>query len=430
MKNWYSAYNFHPVGQGLFTSGMLKIEGTDPYWWVFDCGTYLKKHQLDLTKEVDQLSRSVAVSRASGKPRLDIVFISHFDRDHINGLLELLAKFEVGRLVLPYISMHLRISIAMEVKTRNFSEWQLFVINPVKYIASAQDVNVERIAIVLPASTQIPENQDRLPSSSDDGVVIEPPPLRRPPIVDEGYITDSYPIEWLSPSARFNVKGIWEFVPYNDSSLVSNATAPFQKAIKKLTTTLLDPAYPGSREALKASMERIYNKTFGASPRLRNLISLFVYAGAIDCSPITRYAYSTSNYLTSANLEHLNKYCWPRHFWAYWLLLPFRVSGPKALLLTGDGSLSTKRQLKQLVDYLGQPRIDCIQVFQVMHHGAKTSWHDDVARVIAPEFSVFCAFPFGSHPHPHPAVEFALRAHGPVYCRTSYGFTLWQSPYY
>lgn len=430
VKDWYSVYNFHPVGQGLFTSGMLKIDGTDPYWWVFDCGTYLKKHQLDLTKEVDQLSRSVAASHTNGKPRLDMVFISHFDRDHINGLLELLAKFEVGRLVLPYISMHLRISIAMEVKTKNFSEWQLFVIDPVKYIASAQDVNVERITIVLPASTPIPENQDRLPFTSDGGVVIEPPPLQRPPIVDEGYIADNYPVEWLSPSARFNFKGIWEFVPYNDSSLVSNATAPFQKAIEKLTTALLDPAYPGNREAVKASMERIYNKTFGASPRLRNLISLFVYAGAIDCSTTTRYAYNTSNDLTPDNWEILSKYCCPHHFWAYGSYWPSRIGGPKSLLLTGDGSLSTKRRLKQLVDYFGKRRIDCIQVFQVMHHGAKTSWHDDVALVIAPEFSVFCAFPFGSHPHPHPAVEFALRAHGPVYCRTSYGFTLMHSPYY
>nr|WP_180204763.1 hypothetical protein [Pseudomonas sp. SbOxS1]NYU04760.1 hypothetical protein [Pseudomonas sp. SbOxS1] len=428
MKNWHSAYNFHPVGQGLFTSGVLKIKGADPYWWVFDCGTYLKKHQLDLSKEVDQLSRSVAISRSNGKPRLDMVFISHFDRDHINGLLELLAKFEVGRLVLPYIPMRLRISIAMEVKTRTFSEWQLFVIDPVKYIASAQDVNVERIALVLPASTQIPENQDRLPFASDDGVVIEPPPLRRPPFVDEGYLAGGYPVEWLSPSARFNVKDIWEFVPYNDSSLIPNASAPFQKAIGKLTTTLLDPAYPGNREAVKASMERIYNKTFGASSRLRNLISLFVYAGAINCGATPRYAYNTSNDLTSADWELLNKGSYPYHWCGYWFYPTTRVSGPKSLLLTGDGSLSTKRQLEQLVDYFGQTRIDCIQVFQVMHHGAKTSWHDDVARVIAPEFSVFCAFPFGSHPHPHPAVEFALRAHGPVYCRIGYGFTLWQTP--
>lgn len=429
MKNWYSAYNFHPVGQGLFTSGVLKIMGAEPYWWVFDCGTYLKKHQLDLTKEIDQLSHSVAISRSNGKARLDMVFISHFDRDHINGLLELLAKFEVGRLVLPYIPMHLRISIAMEVKTRTFSEWQLFVIDPVKYIASAQDVDVERIAVVLPATTQMPENQDRPPFTSDDGVVIDPPPLRRAPVVDEGYRAGSYPVEWLSPSARFNVKDIWEFVPYNDSSLTPHATAPFQKAIGKLTTTLLDPAYPGNREAVKASMERIYNKTFGASPRLRNLISLFVYAGAINCGAPARYAYVTTNDLTLADWELLNKDYYHYNCYWYWFYPPTRVSGPKSLLLTGDGSLSTKRQLGQLVDYFGQPRIDCIQILQVMHHGAKTSWHDDVARVIAPEFSIFCAFPFGSHPHPHPAVEFALRAHGPVYCRTGYGFTLWQTPY-
>ncbi|MGE1076175.1 hypothetical protein ACQJ22_27005 [Pseudomonas fragariae (ex Marin et al. 2024)] len=427
MRNWYSRYYFHPVGQDLFTSGVFQLEGADPYWWVFDCGTYLKKHQVDLTKELDQLSHSVKASRSNGKPRLDMVFISHFDRDHISGLLELLAEFEVGRLVLPYVPLHLRISIALDVRTSTFSKWQMFVIDPVKYIASAQDVNVERVSLVLPASTQMPDNQDILPITSDDGVLIEPAPLRQPTIVDEGYLAGSYPIEWLRPSTRFSIKGIWEFIPYNDSSLKPNATAPFQKAIGKLTTTLLDPAYLGNRGAVKASMERIYNKTFGASSRLRNLISLFVYAGPINDGATARYAYSTSNDLTSVHWELLNKICYP--FYRHWFHECARVSGPKSLLLTGDGSLSTTRQLEQLVDYLGQPRIDCIQVFQVMHHGAKTSWHDDVARVIGPEFSVFCAFPFGSHPHPHPAVEFALRAHGPVHCRTGYGFTLWQAPF-
>lgn len=427
MNNWYSGFNFHPVGQGLFTSGVFQLDGTAPYWWVFDCGTYLKKHQVDLTKEIDLLSESVTISRSGRTPRLDMVFISHFDRDHINGLLELLAKFKVGRLVLPYIPLGLRISIAMEVKASTFSDWQLFVIDPVKYIASAQNLNVERVSIVLPASMQMPENQDILPITSDDGVFIEPPPLRRPTIVDEGYIAGSYPVEWLSPSTRFNIKGIWEFVPYNDSSLKANATAPFQKAIGKLTSTLLDPAYLGNRGAVKASMERIYNKTFGASPRLRNLISLFVYAGPINCRATKGYAYNTSNDLTPAFWELMNKVRHP-YYW-YWFHPRARVGGAKSLLLTGDGSLSTSRQLEQLVDYLGQSRIDCIQVFQVMHHGAKTSWNDDVAEVINPEFSVFCAFPFGSHPHPHPAVEFALRAHGPVYCRTGYGFTLWQAPF-
>ena len=427
MKNWYSGYNFHPVGQGLFTSGVFQLEGAEPYWWVFDCGTYLKKHQVDLTKELDQLRHSVEKSRFNGKPRLDMVFISHFDRDHINGLLELLVKFEVSRLVLPYIPLHLRISIAMEVRTSTFSEWQLFVIDPVKYIASAQNLNVERVTLVLPASTLMSDNQDILPNTSDDGVFIEPPPLRRPTIVEEGYLAGSYPVEWLSPYTRFNIKDLWEFVPYNDSSLKPHASAPFQKAIGKLTATLLDTAYKGDRGAIKASMERIYNKTFGASPRLRNLISLFVYAGPINGSTNSRYTYNTSNELTSADWEMLNEIGYP-YYW-YWFLLPARVSGPKSLLLTGDGSLSSSRQLEQLVDYLGQPRIDSIKVFQVMHHGAKSSWHDDVAGVIAPEFSVFCAFPFGSHPHPHPAVEFALRAHGPVYCRTGYGFTLWQLPF-
>lgn len=428
MKNWYSGYNFHPVGQGLFTSGVLKIEGSEPYWWVFDCGTYLRMHHPDLTSEINKLLNVVAHSRSNGKPRVDLVFISHFDRDHICGLLELLRKFEVGRLVLPYVPLHKRIRIALEIRTGSFSDWQLFLIDPVRYIASAAGINVERIAVVLPSTSEtLGDSPNDLPIPSDDGVFIEPPPSRRPIIVEEDYVAGSYPVEWLSPSARFNIKGLWEFVPYNDSSLEQNASRPFQKIIRKLSSTLLDPEYLGSRDAVKASMERVYDKVFGATPRLRNLISLFVYAGAMNCGSETQYAYCTSNELSSSDWDYLNNSHWP--YYRFWLSPRAKLDSTKSLLLTGDGSLKTARQLKKLVDYLGQSRIDCVKVFQVMHHGAKTSWHENVARVIAPEYSVFCAFPFGPHPHPHPAVEFALRAHGPVHCRTGYGFSLWQTPY-
>lgn len=433
MTPWQARYNFHPVGQGLFTSGAVLVGGYEPFWWVFDCGTYLSAHFKDLSHEITSLSDLVTESRSDCDPKLDLVFISHFDRDHICGLIELLQTFNVRRLVLPYMSLRKRLSIMLEGQSRVLKDWQLFALDPIKYISSRPGINVERISIVPPSNSTQQEDRKfiELPQLDDD-LIIEPPPLRPPVTFDENYLPGSFPIEWLSPSATFSVKAVWEFVPYNDSSYEKKVSKPFQKIIRKLSNTILDPSYTGNLEAVKRSMERVYNKTFGANDRARNLISLFVYTGPIDCSWNKGYAVFTSNQLTATDFEKFN--CWPYHslyapsyFWNY--LYAMNITTPKSLLLTGDGSLKTKKRLNELVNYLGEQRIENVKVLQVMHHGAITSWHNDVARVINPEYSVFSAFPFGRHPHPHPTVEFALRAHGPVYCRVGYGFGLWQSPF-
>lgn len=433
MTPWQAIYNFHPVGQGLFTSGAVLVEGSEPFWWVFDCGTYLSDHFKDLSHEIASLSELVTESRSDCAPKLDLVFISHFDRDHICGLIELLQTFNVRRLVLPYMSLRKRLSIMLEGQSRSLKHWQLFALEPIRYISSTPGINVERILIVPPSSsTEQDREQENRPVTElpplDDDLIIDPPPLRPPVTLNENYLPGSYPIEWLSPSAKFSVKGVWEFIPYNDSSFEKKASKPFQKIIRKLSNTILDPSYPGSLEAVKCSMERVYNKIFGASGRARNLISLFVYTGAINCSSDKYYAVFTSNHLTAKDFEKFNSWQYllhaPYYLWPY----AYAIDTPKSLLLTGDGSLKTKKRLNELVAYLGEQRIENVKVLQVMHHGAITSWHDDVARVINPEYSVFSAFPFGRHPHPHPAVEFALRAHGPIYCRVGYGFSLWQRP--
>jgi hypothetical protein len=429
MAKWQASYNFHPVGQGLFTSGAVIAGGSEPFWWVFDCGTYLSAHFKDLSNQIAALLDLVTESRMDCAPKLDVVFISHFDRDHICGLIELLRTFNVGRLVLPYMSLRKRMSIMLDTKSGSLKPWQVFALDPIRYISSTPGINVQRISLVPPSN--YPEQDDgasiELPLL-DDGLIIEPPPLRPPVTFDEDYLPGSYPIEWLSPSAKFLVKSVWEFIPYNDSSFEKKVSGPFQKIIRKLSNTILDPSYPGSREAVKRSMERIYNKKFGAKDKARNLISLFVYTGAIDCSSDNDHSFFTSNQLTARDFENINRWqycmCAPFYFWNY--VYAVDISTPKSLLLTGDGSLKTKKRLNELVAYLGEQRIENVRVLQVMHHGAITSWHDEVARVINPEYSVFCAFPFGQHPHPHPAVEFALRAHGPIYCRVGYGFSLWQ----
>lgn len=94
-----NVFKFRPIGQGLFYTGSL-FDGK--YNFVYDCGTDSAKCYLD--KEIDKLKFEIRNHDSNtGKPILNFVVISHLHKDHISGLQQLLKKFKVKQLYLPYI---------------------------------------------------------------------------------------------------------------------------------------------------------------------------------------------------------------------------------------------------------------------------------------------------------------------------------------
>jgi hypothetical protein len=85
---------FYPVGQGAFYSETHKL-GDRTFTMVYDCGSStLKKKEMEKIIEDAFAENSV----------IDVLFISHFHADHVNGI-ELLAKrCEVKLVVLPLIT--------------------------------------------------------------------------------------------------------------------------------------------------------------------------------------------------------------------------------------------------------------------------------------------------------------------------------------
>lgn len=99
-----------PVGQGGFHVGTLRYPASSPayappgFLYVYDCGSEPKRH---VRRAIDEL-RGV---RADGK--LDLLVLSHFDRDHICGtphLLRARGGFAVDTVMLPFVDMAERIA--------------------------------------------------------------------------------------------------------------------------------------------------------------------------------------------------------------------------------------------------------------------------------------------------------------------------------
>jgi hypothetical protein len=84
----------HPVGQGAFYSERyIDKEGKSKHLMVYDCGSNSPR----------KLEREIS-SSIKEKETINILFISHFDFDHVSGLAYLKRKYHIEKVVMPLIS--------------------------------------------------------------------------------------------------------------------------------------------------------------------------------------------------------------------------------------------------------------------------------------------------------------------------------------
>lgn len=97
----------HGVGQGSFHSASVEARAGGRSYrfdYVYDCGA-LKNRQIaqELKRAIDRMD--VEQRQGMGdKGFVDLLVLSHYDKDHMNGAELLTAKFRVNRIVVPFIS--------------------------------------------------------------------------------------------------------------------------------------------------------------------------------------------------------------------------------------------------------------------------------------------------------------------------------------
>lgn len=100
---------FHPVGQGAFYTEKI-VTATKTYNIVYDCGSIT-------AKELVHLDKQIKGAFAEGED-IDLLFISHFHADHINGIGHLKKEYKIHKVVLPYLDektkVLTRISLTLE----------------------------------------------------------------------------------------------------------------------------------------------------------------------------------------------------------------------------------------------------------------------------------------------------------------------------
>ena len=183
----------HAVGQGGFFFGSLRYSGKE-FCYVYDCGA---SNKTPLNREIDRVLEErnyINVEEADTdneeKPIINVLFLSHYDFDHVRGLIYLLERFHVKRVVLPYLYRKDKTAALL----KNAGWWRRdrgsaanimeFISNSVEWLIAR---NVEDV-IQIPRENDLPAlpptlgGDDRGDSpfpSDDDGDRAGPvPPLR------------------------------------------------------------------------------------------------------------------------------------------------------------------------------------------------------------------------------------------------------------
>ncbi len=423
-RDFHFAYDFFPVGQGLFAAGFLLRSGVCGFAWVYDCGT-----------SSDRALMSRALKRLGGHLRthgyVDLLILSHFDHDHISGVCELLKSFKVKRLMLPYMPLAERLVLAFEEGIDATDPMIEFFVNPVSYLLGQGDQGIDEVVFVPASGSDGPAPTDDSPNvdqPSDEGNFQIRPRPRDASSDDERALapTDgrgSAGIVFLRPGSVITSRSwLWEFVPYNDDAPKA-ITDDFVRDVAAKRDKLLSADVDERGNCLEELRES-YDAHFGSKSRKRNIISLFVYAGPLTGHSVRQALVHACRWVQKPPRQPF--------FWCYEWERLWNLHGslvPCSVLYSGDGYLNTKSRLKKLTTYLGGKRMSQVGVFQVMHHGAKANWREGVAIAIAPVFSVFCSDPEYQYKHPAAGVVRDFWRFGPVQVDKTMGFTVegwWQ----
>ena len=89
MMTYHIQRTFHPIGQGAFYS-----ERHDDFNIVYDCGA----------RPLSPYAKSLVQSVFTASDKIDVLFISHFDYDHVSTISLLMRKVKkIKKVVLPLL---------------------------------------------------------------------------------------------------------------------------------------------------------------------------------------------------------------------------------------------------------------------------------------------------------------------------------------
>jgi hypothetical protein len=388
-----------PVGQGGFHTGELCI-GSARLRYIYDCGSTNQAH---IDSAVVNYAKSIPKENGQDKPMVDVLFISHFDNDHIKGLETLFRHVTIKKAVIPYVDHYERLYLYAAASSEGgvSKEFQSYLSNAYGWLMEKE---VEQIVVVggdgdvgPPGSSDSAPNREVTSEyAQTEFLELKPNDKVRfsdPLCVDSEPVTHMYHYEQLNLHSGTGVIADWHFLIYVHPW--KKKRAAFINLVKeRLPEAFLDITLKSENNWLvevlkKPSCVKIitecYDTVWKGAKQKKNATTLSLYSGphsiAMFQNTVTRGNQGTPHQMVDAkdapksNAVH-------RAGW----------------LLTGDAAIREKVRRKPFLAHYQHLR-EFVGVFMLPHHGSNANFDPELlSHFNAPIYSI-AAGKTKHHPH-------------------------------
>ena len=315
----------HPVGQGAFYTECFKDE-INTYNVVYDCGS-----ETPFSGRGKLIDNEITQTFEKGEV-INALFISHFHKDHINGIEKLLKHCKVEYIFLPIIDNTSKLLLLSSNDNEDFVD---FILSPVDYIKHISDNTT-----VISVNADDPDNQfnpERLFDLSQEGTK------------KDGKIKSGTRIVFGSYNAK------WEYIPFNfnNQQLIIDIEKAYGDKGRKI---------PDVNQINKIELDfakTIFNQILKPGQK-RNAHSMIVYSGANNLKDWgCRVLYN--NFCG-------HKYCIHRCYY-------HEIA--TGCIYFGDFDLNIQGALKNISSKYNMVK-DNISIMQVPHHGSIHNFNSNI----------------------------------------------------
>lgn len=414
-------FDFHKVGQGLFYTGKISRETNDgeirDFNFVYDCGSQKRKKTED---PIDNYKDPIDNYKKENLKNntIDLLVISHFDGDHIDGLDYLLNNdVKIKCAIIPYCPPCEKLLLVL--RNREYPDDVLQIMaNPVKYL---DEMNVEKIILIAGSqyngrsfdeeyfkngkidpeiSKYHSENKVEIIFQEDDVTEI----LEEVFGEEDGVLLDYWHFKFFYNRMHNDKLGDFEDclitngidLSYQVNSLINYIENDESRKIIEesdyLPNFLLVELIRNKsfRDKIKKCYEDIIIHLPGYGRERLNLTSLAMYHGPTRSYTKTQYGINSSD-LTLTGPVH-----------------SFREDdgGGVGHLLTGDINLNRNSASIHMFfrDCNEIPNRNEIAVFLIPHHGSLYNWDDNILTVLS-DCNLWVASTGFSNQYTHPNVD-------------------------
>lgn len=355
---------FHPVGQGAFYSERFSFANNLDFLTIYDCGTDLRDSKLGTPTQItgnleSRINQDLgAVNPNTGKHDVQLLFISHFDEDHVSGVHTLNPRTVVIPLASQDEITFYRLLDFLQITNIN---WNLLQ-NPKHFFG-----NNTKIIGIIPDD----EENERIVESGNIALNEEGGISGNNQIA----LNPNYPnVDIVIPSGSpINIKSFWQYIAFNPKI---SKLAKFKTELANQGwnwDTLADDLKSNLNQDKIQELRKIYKKV---SSDL-NSTSLLVYScptDTIDWDFICQKNGTTSCICCECRLFHEDCYYYnhriaclylgdwkvsKRGIQKYYKQIPYHGDGIGTIQIPHHGSIYNNGQYA--LEYLHRPRhIKCV----------------------------------------------------------------------